>query len=64
MVCKICASPNNLILAAAQSRLEVLLQKERKSAAIMVIIVMTYLVCWAPSGIAYSVSADKHVEGF
>jgi hypothetical protein len=60
-LCKICADPNNLLTAAAESRLSLLMQKEKKAAVIMVMTVALFMVCWAPAGIAYSVSELKTI---
>jgi hypothetical protein len=42
--------------AAADCRLANLLQKEKKSAIMMLVIVSTFMICWAPACVLYSVS--------
>lgn len=55
-ICQPCASPNNLVTAAENSRLTILLRRERRSAFIMSIIIITFIICWMPAFTIYFVS--------
>ena len=51
--CKICSSPNDLLSAAEHSREAILIQREKRNARIMFIIVCTFLFCWTPAFVLY-----------
>ncbi|XP_059098187.1 probable G-protein coupled receptor No18 [Tigriopus californicus] len=56
-VCKLCSAPNNLVTAAENSRLAILLQREKRSVFIMTIIIFTFILCWMPAFSLYLVLA-------
>ncbi len=70
LLCKICAFPNDLIAAATQARLAMLVRRERRTSGIMLLTVAAFVVCIAPSGILYAVRLPevrgvdfRHIHG-
>ena len=57
-LCKVCSVPNDLIEAAKQARLKILVGRERRSAMVMGITVAVFSVCMGPVGLAYMVSRE------
>ena len=55
LLCQICARPLTRVREASERKIKELEKKERRSAFVMSITVAVFIVCWAPSGIAYSV---------